>query len=112
MVIICFLEIGDWLFTVIKEAQAMTKVGGTTKKYYKETRGIKVSGGAQVRAGTVLTRRGDRWQPGLNVIGITHLTAACDGQVYFTRKKGNYKRVVTLVHIRPAESSNSTSKDK
>ena len=79
----------------------MTKVGGTTKKYYKETRGIKVSGGQTVTSGTVLTREGHRWKPGMNVIGRTHLTAACDGQVYFTRKQGNYKRAVTFVNIKP-----------
>ena len=79
----------------------MTKVGGTTKKYYKETRGIKVSGGQVVRAGTVLTRRGDRWKPGINVIGMTLLTAGCDGEVYFTKKSGHYKRAVTYVNIKP-----------
>ena len=79
----------------------MTKVGGTTKRYYKETRGMKVSGGQWVKAGTMLTREGHRWQPGLNVIGMTHLTAACDGVVEFSRKRGNYKRTITLIHIRP-----------
>ena len=79
------------------------RVGGITSKYYKETRGIKVSGGQLVKAGTLLTRQGDKWQPGINVIGRTHLTAACDGQVYFRKKKGNYTRVVTFVNIRPVE---------
>ena len=79
----------------------MTKVGGTTKRYYKETRGMKVSGGQWVKAGTMLTREGHRWQPGLNVIGMTHLTAACDGVVEFSRKRGNYRRTITLIHIRP-----------
>ena len=80
----------------------MTKVGGTTKRYYKETRGMKVSGGQWVKAGTVITREGHRWQPGQNVIGRTLLTAGCDGIVHFTRKRGNYKRAITLVHVRPA----------
>ncbi len=84
----------------------MTKVGGTTKKYYKETHGIKVSGGQTVRAGTVLTREGDKWKPGENVIGRTLLTARCDGQVYFTKKRGNYRRAVTFVNIKPAEVLN------
>lgn len=79
----------------------MTKVGGTTKKFYRETHGIKVSGGQNVKAGTVLTREGDKWKPGLNVIGRMNLTAACHGEVYFTRKRGNYKRAVTYVNIRP-----------
>jgi len=79
----------------------MVRVGGLTKKYYKETRGIKVSGGQVVKAGTILTRQGHRWQPGVNIIGKTHLTAACDGEVYFTKKKGSYKREITIVNIRP-----------
>ena len=81
----------------------MTKVGGTTKKFYRETRGIKVSGGQTVKTGTVLTRRGDRWKPGLNVLGITLLTAGCAGEVYFTRKRGNYRRAVTIINIRPVK---------
>ncbi len=81
----------------------MTKIGGTTKKYYKETRGIKVSGGQTVTAGTILTREGHRWQPGINVIGRTHLTAACAGEVYFTRKRGSYRRAITIVNVRPID---------
>ena len=77
------------------------RVGGLTSKFYRETAGIKVGGGQTVKAGTILTRQGHRWQPGLNVIGRTNLTAACEGQVYFTRKKGSYKKVVTFVNIRP-----------
>lgn len=79
----------------------MSRVGGITKKYYRETRGIKVSGGQFVKAGTVLTRQGHRWKPGLNVIGRTHLTAACDGEVYFTRKRGGYHQTMTLLNVRP-----------
>jgi ribosomal protein L27 len=78
----------------------MTKVGRTTKRFYRETQGIKVTGGQTVPAGTMLTRRGDRWRPGLNVIGQMHLTAACEGEVYFTRKKGSYKKVLTVVNIK------------
>jgi len=79
----------------------MSKVGGTTSKFYKETRGVKVSGGQFVKAGTVLTREGHRWKAGTNVLGLMHLTAACDGEVFFTRKRGSYKKAVTYVHIRP-----------
>ena len=78
------------------------RVGGITSKYYVETRGIKVSGGQKVKSGTVLTRQGDRWKPGLNVIGRASLTAACDGEVYFTRKKNGYKAVITLINIKPS----------
>ena len=76
------------------------RVGGITSKFYRETRGIKVSGGQAVKAGTVLTRKGDRWKPGINVIGRMHLTAACDGEVYFTRKKSTYNRIITLINIK------------
>ncbi len=79
----------------------MSRVGGLTHKYYKETRGVKVSGGQRVKSGTMLTREGHKWKPGINVIGLMHLTAACDGEVYFTRKKGNYKKAVTYIHVRP-----------
>ena len=81
----------------------MVRVGGLTHKYYKETKGVKVSGGQAVKAGTMLTREGHRWQPGINVKGRMHLTAACDGEVYFTRKKGNYKKVLTYINIKPSE---------
>jgi len=81
----------------------MVRVGGLTKKYYKETKGVKVSGGQMVKCGTMLTRCGDRWKPGINVTGRMHLTASCDGEVYFTKKKGNYRRVVTYINIKPKE---------
>ena len=81
----------------------MVRVGGLTKKYYKETKGVKVSGGQTVKCGTMLTRDGDRWKPGINVTGRMHLTATCDGEVYFTKKKGNYRRVVTYINIRLTE---------
>lgn len=79
------------------------RVGGITSKFYKETKGMKVTGGQVVKSGTVLTREGHRWQAGLNVVGRTSLTAACEGHVYFTRKRGSYKREITLINIRPVE---------
>ncbi len=78
----------------------MAKKGGTTTKFYRETRGVKVSGGQTVAAGAMLTRQGDRWKPGINVTGQMHLTAACDGEVYFTRKKNTYNKVVTYINVR------------
>lgn len=87
------------------------RVGGITSKYYVETRGVKVSGGQHVKAGTMLTRQGDRWQAGINVIGRMHLTAACDGEVYFTRKRNRYKRVVTFINVR-AEAKKAAPKTK
>lgn len=61
---------------------------------------MKVNAGQKVKSGTMLTREGHRWKPGQNVIGLTHLTAACDGEIYFTRKKGSYGQVVTYVNVR------------
>ncbi len=91
----------------------MTKIGGTTKRFYRETHGMKVSGGQKVKGGTVLTREGDKWKPGLNVIGRTSLVAGCDGEVYFTRKRGSYKRTVTFIHIRPdVKEEKAVSKEK
>ena len=82
----------------------MTRVGGLSKINYKETKGIKVAGGQRITAGTILTRQGDKWKPGINVVGRMILTAGCDGEVYFTKKKGNYKRAVTLVNVRPVSA--------
>lgn len=78
------------------------RVGGISSKYYWETAGIKVSGGQKVKAGTILTRQGNQWKPGLNVIGKDSLTAAVEGEVYFTRKKNSYNRVVTFINIKPS----------
>ena len=77
------------------------RVGGISSKYYVETAGIKVSGGQKVKSGTVLTREGNRWKPGLNVHGRSSLTAAIEGEVYFTRKKNNSKKVITIINIKP-----------
>ena len=63
------------------------RVGGLSHIMYAETCGVKVSGGQRVKAGTVLTRQGDKWKPGINVIGRMHLTAAVAGEVYFTKKR-------------------------
>lgn len=93
----------------------MSRRGGLSHKIYKETGGIKVSGGQFVKSGTVITREGDRWQPGINVLGRNLLTAACDGEVYFTKKRGNYKRTVTVVHVKPLvkkEKAKEKAKEK
>ena len=79
----------------------MARKGGITNKYYKETRGLKVSGGQKVSGGTILTRQGHRWKPGINIIGRTSLVAGCDGEVYFTRKKNNYNKSTTYINVRP-----------
>ncbi len=90
----------------------MSKVGGISKINYKETRGIKVTGGAHVKAGTVLTREGNKWKPGVNVAGRMHLTAACEGEVYFTKKRGKYKKAITTVNVRPAKKVVAKKKPK
>ena len=81
------------------------RVGGLSSKFYRETRGIKVSGGQRVKGGAMLTRRGDRWKPGLNVTGRMHLTATCDGEIYFTKKRGQYMKTVTYINVRPPQKS-------
>lgn len=90
----------------------MTKIGGTTSRFYRETRGMKVSGGQKVKAGTILTRQGDRWKPGINVIGRTSLVAGCDGEVYFTRRAGSYKKAITLINIKAIVKKSKESKEK
>ncbi len=82
----------------------MAKKGGLTSKFYRETRGVKVTGGEFVRAGTILTREGSRWKPGLNVTGQMHLNAICDGTVYFSRKRNKYNKAVTYVNINPVSA--------
>ena len=77
------------------------RVGGKSHKFYRETCGIKVSGGQVIKTGTVLTRQGDRWKPGLNVVGMMKLTAACAGEVYFTKKRVKSGKIATFVNVRP-----------
>lgn len=62
---------------------------------------MKVSGGQSVKAGTILTRQGHKWKPGENVNGLNHLTAGCDGEVFFTKTKNRFRKVVTYIHIKP-----------
>jgi ribosomal protein L27 len=79
----------------------MARKGGLSSKFYRETAGLKVSGGQAVKAGTVLTRQGNHWKAGVNVRGLMHLTAACDGEVYFKKKRGTYMKSVTYINVRP-----------
>ncbi len=90
----------------------MVRVGGLTTKYYTETKGVKVSGGQKVTCGTMLTRQGDKWKPGINVTGRTHLTAACDGEVYFTKKRNAGNKTVTYINVRTVEEAKKTTKTK
>ena len=79
----------------------MARKGGISSKFYRETAGIKVTGGQTVKAGAMLTRQGDRWKPGLNVIGRMSLTSVAAGEVYFTHKRNAYGTPVTVVNVRP-----------
>ena len=90
----------------------MSRVGGLTHKYYKETKGIKVAGGQKVKAGTILTRQGEKWKRGVNVVGVSHLTAVVDGEVYFTRKKNNYNKIVTVVNVKPVAAKSRAKAKK
>jgi len=83
----------------------MSGKGGISAKFYRETRGLKVSAGQSVTTGTILTRQGQKWKAGINIGGRTHLFALCDGTVYFTKKKGNYNKGITLVNIKPDKKS-------
>lgn len=77
------------------------RVGGKSHIMYSETCGMKVTGGQKVKSGTMLTRQGDRWKPGVNVLGRMHLTAACAGEVYFTKKRiRKTGKVDTFINIR------------
>jgi len=82
----------------------MARKGGLSAKFYRETAGIKVSGGQTVKAGTMLTRQGDKWKPGLNVIGRMSLTSIIAGQVFFTHKRNRSGSAITVVNVRPVEA--------
>jgi ribosomal protein L27 len=82
----------------------MAQRGGISKINYRETRGLKVASGQPVKQSTLLTRQGSKWRAGVNVLGKGgSLVAACEGEVYFTKKKGSYKRkkVYTFINIKP-----------
>ncbi len=90
----------------------MARKGGLSSKFYRETAGIKVSGGQTVKAGAMLTRQGDRWKPGLNVVGRMSLTAVSDGEVYFTHKRNSYGLPMTVVNVRPVAAKKAVAKKK
>ena len=81
----------------------MAQRGGISHINYKETKGLKVAGGQSVKKSTILTRQGNKWKSGKNVGGGGTLYALCDGEVYFTKKKGSYrtKKVHTFINIKP-----------
>ncbi len=81
----------------------MARKGGISSKFYRETAGIKVSGGQIIKAGALLTRQGDKWKPGLNVVGRMSLTAVSAGEVYFTHKRNSHGLPMTVVNVRPVK---------
>ncbi len=86
----------------------MSKKGGTSHKIYKETRGIKVSSGQAVKSGAVLTREGGQWKPGINVLGRMHLSAACEGEIFFTKKRiRKTGKVDTFINVRAVAAKNA-----
>ena len=88
------------------------RVGGLSHIMYAETCGVKVSGGQRVKAGTVLTRQGDKWKPGINVIGRMHLTAAVAGEVYFTKKRiKKTRKIDTFLNVRAEGADAPKPKD-
>ena len=80
----------------------MARKGGTSKINYKETRGLKVSAGQAVRIGSILTRQGGKWKPGINVGGKGTLYALADGKIYFSYRKSRYKtrQAETVINIK------------
>ena len=84
----------------------MAQRGGMSKINYRETKGLKVASGQHVKKSTMLTREGDKWRAGVNVCGKGgSLNATCDGEVYFSKKKGAYRRkkVYTFINVKPAQ---------
>lgn len=87
----------------------MARRGGLSHKHYKETAGLKVSGGMFVKKGAILTREGDKWKAGVNVGGESgSLYALCSGKVYFTKKRGRYHRRKRMTFINILKSEQDT----
>jgi len=88
----------------------MAQRGGLSKINYKEKKGLKVTSGQRVKKSTMLTREGDKWRAGVSVCGKGGaLNAACDGEIYFSKKKGKYRRkkVYTFINIKPLPKKKS-----
>ena len=83
----------------------MSKKGGISHINYKETKGLKISAGEIVKAGTILTREGGKWKAGINTAGINTIYALRRGKVYFTRRKPapRAKKVYSFINIEEAK---------
>lgn len=90
----------------------MAQRGGLSHINYKETRGLKANAGQSVTKGSILTRQGNKWKAGINVCGQGTLYAKIDGTVYFTKKRGNYRkdRLSTLINIEPIKAKAASKK--
>ena len=75
--------------------------GHLRSKHYVDTKGLKVGAGELVKTGKILTRQGNKWKAGKNVGDSGTLYALCEGNVYFTKRKGSQNRRVTYINIMP-----------
>ena len=69
----------------------------------KKDEALKVTAGAKAKTGKILVRGINTYKAGVNVRGSGTLFAACDGSVYFTRKKTSRGKVRTFINVRPQE---------
>ncbi|MBU3959110.1 MAG: 50S ribosomal protein L27 [Candidatus Omnitrophica bacterium] len=67
----------------------------------RKDKSLKISAGQQVEAGQILARGLDVYKAGKNVFGINTLNSACEGRVYFSKKKTPGGRVRTFINILP-----------
>lgn len=67
----------------------------------KKDKRLKVSGGAAVQAGKILSRGITTYKAGNNVSGMGTLYADCAGKIYFSRKKTPHGRERTFINIQP-----------
>ncbi|MBL7070111.1 MAG: 50S ribosomal protein L27 [Candidatus Omnitrophica bacterium] len=67
----------------------------------KKGKGLKISGGQQVKAGQILAKGLSQYKAGTNVKGQGNLIALAAGKVYFTKKKTPHGRFRTFINITP-----------
>ena len=65
----------------------------------KKGKGLKISGGQQVRTGQILAKGLSQYKAGTNVKGQGNLIALATGQVYFTKKKTPHGRFRTFINV-------------
>ena len=79
---------------------------GKTKhsKHYPDTKGLKVAGGQFIKTGTILTREGNKWKPGVNVGGRSTLYALVNGEVYFRYRKAKAAKRQTIINVKEVKT--------